>query len=272
MCPYTFLDVPRLIQHKAEAYWFYRFLSPLYDRWVNPLFWTEAMRGEALNPARLDDPGLTTVDVGAGTGFSTEGIVERVKPENVTLLDQSPHQLSRARRKPLLQECTVVQGDAEQLPFATDHFDRYVSCGSIEYWPDPQAAIAEAYRVIKPDGIACVVGPLPPRKRAARALADLWMLFPTEQQYRDWMTRAGFVDIEVVYVKPDWHGDARYGLSIAGRKPAPGASPAAAQPRETRTEPMTPARWARWVAGSAAGAVFVPIAAAARQLARLRRR
>mgnify|MGYP006145492789 CR=1 FL=1 len=29
--------MPRLIQHKAEAYWFYRFLSPLYDRWVNPL-------------------------------------------------------------------------------------------------------------------------------------------------------------------------------------------------------------------------------------------
>ena len=30
----------RLIQHKREAYWFYRFLSRGYDRWVNPLFWT----------------------------------------------------------------------------------------------------------------------------------------------------------------------------------------------------------------------------------------
>ena len=29
-----------LIQHKREAYWFYRFLSLGYDRWVNPLFWT----------------------------------------------------------------------------------------------------------------------------------------------------------------------------------------------------------------------------------------
>jgi hypothetical protein len=28
-------------------------------------------------------------------------------------------------------------GGAEDLPFPTDHFDRYVSCGSIEYWPDP---------------------------------------------------------------------------------------------------------------------------------------
>ena len=30
----------RLIQHKKEAYWFYRFLSLGYDDWVNPLFWT----------------------------------------------------------------------------------------------------------------------------------------------------------------------------------------------------------------------------------------
>src|SRR5215210_1507891 len=32
--------VVRLMQHKTEAYWFYRVLSLVYDRWVNPLFWT----------------------------------------------------------------------------------------------------------------------------------------------------------------------------------------------------------------------------------------
>jgi MPBQ/MSBQ methyltransferase len=31
-----------LLQHKTEAYWFYRVLSLVYDRWVNPLFWTPA--------------------------------------------------------------------------------------------------------------------------------------------------------------------------------------------------------------------------------------
>lgn len=38
------------------------------------------------------------------------------------------------------------QGDAEDLPFPTDSFDRYVSAGSIEYWPEPQRGIKEAYR------------------------------------------------------------------------------------------------------------------------------
>ena len=140
----------RLIQHKKEAYWFYRFLSTGYDRWVNPLFWTAAMRSAALDAARLDERGLRTLDAGAGTGFTTEGIVERVDAACVTMLDQSPHQLRHAERKPVLERCAKVLGDAEALPLSTDHFDRYVSAGSIEYWPAPERGIAEAYRVLKP--------------------------------------------------------------------------------------------------------------------------
>ena len=55
------------------------------------------MRTQALAAARLDDPGLEVLDAGAGTGFTTEGIVDRVPAERVTMLDQSPHQLARAR-------------------------------------------------------------------------------------------------------------------------------------------------------------------------------
>jgi MPBQ/MSBQ methyltransferase len=258
----------RFIQHKAEAFWFYRFLSPLYDRWVNPLFWTERMRDEALRLARLDDPSLETLDVGAGTGFATEGIVRHVRPERVTLLDQSPHQLGRARRKPALRGATMLLGDAEDLPFETDRFDRYVSCGSIEYWPDPQRAIAEAYRVVKPGGIAVVVGPLPPERPLARRLADAWMLFPPESDYRAWMQRAGFTDVKAEYVR--WHDSERYGISIAGVKPQAGESPAAAPLKERRDEPMTLRRAGRFLVGSAAGAAFVPIGIAAQLRARRR--
>ena len=54
----------RLIQHKKEALWFYRFVSPVYDRWVNPLFWTPPLRSAALRLAQLDDSRLRTLDVG----------------------------------------------------------------------------------------------------------------------------------------------------------------------------------------------------------------
>src|SRR5688500_20261022 len=133
-----------LIQHKREAYWFYRFLSLGYDRWVNPLFWTPEMRARALEAARLDDARLEVLDAGAGTGFTTEGIVERVEPGRVTMLDQSPHQLAQARRKPALEACRKLLGDAERLPFEDASFDRYVSAGRIEDWPDPPRGIADA--------------------------------------------------------------------------------------------------------------------------------
>jgi hypothetical protein len=49
---------PRFIQHKAEAFWFYRFLSMVYDHIVNPGHWTEDMREDALQPAQLNKPNL----------------------------------------------------------------------------------------------------------------------------------------------------------------------------------------------------------------------
>lgn len=48
----------RLIQHKSEAYWFYRYLSIVYDHVVNPGHWTIDMRDAALIPAKLDSPDL----------------------------------------------------------------------------------------------------------------------------------------------------------------------------------------------------------------------
>src|SRR4051794_28895501 len=223
----------RFIQHKAEAYWFYRVVSLGYDRWINPLFWTEAMRDEALAIARLDRPDLDVVDVGAGTGFTTTGIVRRgVAPERVTMVDQSPHQLARARRKRALDAVAKRIGDAEDLPLATDAVDRYVSAGSIEYWPAPQRAIAEAYRVVRPRGVAVIVGPLRRTHPLARRLSDAWMLFPSDAQYAAWMRAAGFEDLRRVAVAPEWWRPEwdDYGAAIAGGKPAAGASPPAPPP------------------------------------------
>ena len=141
----------RLIQHKREAYWFYRFLSLGYDRWVNPLFWTPAMRELALEKADLA-PGQTVLDTGAGTGFTTEGIVARVDAASVTMLDQSPHQLARSRTKPALANCPRVLGDAENLPFGDDEFDKVISSIGVMFAPHHQAAADELVRTCRPGG------------------------------------------------------------------------------------------------------------------------
>jgi MPBQ/MSBQ methyltransferase len=193
------------------------------------------------------------------------------------MLDQSPHQLGRSQRRPALTGVRRMLGDAERLPFGDDAFDRYVSAGSIEYWPDPQRGIAEAYRVLREGGTGLVIGPVRPAHPVARRLAEAWMLFPALEEYRAWFERAGFADVEVREIAPDWYrGAAAYAVAVAGRKPAPGPSPLASAlgaPAEDLSQPLTLADRVRvagrFVAGSAAGAAFVPIAAALTVRARL---
>ncbi|HRI60391.1 MAG TPA: methyltransferase domain-containing protein [Saprospiraceae bacterium] len=256
----------RLIQHKKEAWWFYRFLSIFYDKYVNPLFWTARMRDQSLQLAQLSDPNLSVVDVGSGTGFTTQGIVQFVKATHVYCIDQSPHQMAKAKAKSNLSDCNFQIGDAENLPYANDHFDRYVSAGSIEYWPNPDQGIREAYRVIKPGGIALLIGPLEPENRVAKLIADTWMLFPGDGEYRRWFEAAGFTDIRVQYIRPQWYrSKAEYGIAIAGVKRAPGVSPAQMRAIiQPEPEKMTVTRalqvaW-RVLIGSLAGFLFIPVA------------
>jgi MPBQ/MSBQ methyltransferase len=230
---------------------------------VNPLFWTPPMRARALSVAELDQPGLETVDVGAGTGFATEGVIEHVDPTHVTMLDQSPEQLRRAGAKPALAACRKLLGDAEDLPFPDDSFDRYISCGSIEYWPDPARAIREAHRILRPGGLALVAGPLPPSGRAARSLAAVWMLFPSRADYVRWFEAAGFDEIRVLTMDAPWAtsvGDGAYAVAVTGRATRSGAPPSRSGETvaERADEPWTVRRLLRFAAGSLAGALFIP--------------
>uniref|UniRef100_A0A1D1XNZ9 Inner envelope membrane protein, chloroplastic n=1 Tax=Anthurium amnicola TaxID=1678845 RepID=A0A1D1XNZ9_9ARAE len=257
---------PRTIQHKKEAFWFYWFLSFFYDP-ATQISWTVEMREEAMAEAKLCDRRLRVVDVGGGTGYSTLEIVRHVDAENVTLLDQSVHQLARARRKEALRKCTILQGDAEALPFPTDYADRYIASGSINYWPEPQRGVNEAYRVLKPGGIACVIGPSYPTFWLSRFFADIWMLFPKEEEYINWLKKAGFEDVKLKRICPKWYrGVRRHGLimgcCVTGVKRGSGESPLKLGKKvEDINEPMKPFSFlVRYIIGLIAAAYYVLVA------------
>lgn len=269
----------RLMQHKKEAYWFYRFLSIVYDDLVNPLFWTVPMREKALALAKLDGPDaheLRVIDVGSGTGFTTEGIVEHVPADRVISVDQSPHQMAKAEAKETLRGVRFKLGDAEDVPARTNHYDRYVSAGSIEYWPHPAQGVREAYRLVKPGGRATVIGPIEPSTGWGRFLSRTWMLFPKEAEYRRYYEQAGFENIEVAYLNPGWWTgeDSHFALAIAGDKPAdgPNRSPVIDEPRDAEHEGLAAGLFsaARVITGSIAGGAFVPIALGAKAIAAAR--
>jgi demethylmenaquinone methyltransferase/2-methoxy-6-polyprenyl-1,4-benzoquinol methylase len=182
-----------ILEDKARARLFYKYLSAVYDR-VNPFVWTEGMRDQAL--AWFDvDAGDRVLDVGCGTGFATEGLLAHT--DDVHGLDQSAHQLEQAydkfgKRGPV----RFYRGDAERLPFRDDSFDALWSSGSIEYWPNPVDALAECRRVVKPGGPVLVVGPDYPNNTLFQKLADAIMLFYDKSEAHRMFREAGFESVE----------------------------------------------------------------------------
>jgi len=182
-----------VLEDKARARLFYKYLSQVYDA-INPFIWNEEMRDEALEWFGIE-AGDRVLDVGCGTGFATEGLLEHT--DDVWGLDQSAHQLEKAFEKfGKRGRVKFHRGDAERLPFADDSFDAYWSSGSIEYWPDPVAALREARRVTKPGGPVLVVGPDYPKSTAFGKLADAIMLFYDAEEADRMFVEAGFEAFE----------------------------------------------------------------------------
>jgi len=190
-----------LLEDKARARTFYRYLSKVYDR-VNPFVWNERMRDEAV--AMLGPAGDERVlDVGCGTGFATEALLGEAG--QVHGLDQSVHQLEQAWAKLGKHDpVRFAMGDAERLPYAADSFDALWSSGSIEYWPNPVDALEEFRRVVEPGGRVLVVGPDYPSSGVFQRLADAIMLFYDEEEADRMFDAAGLEVVEhrVMQAKP----------------------------------------------------------------------
>jgi ubiquinone/menaquinone biosynthesis C-methylase UbiE len=182
-----------VLEDKSRARLFYRYLSRVYD-YINPFFWNEEMRSDALSMINIkqDD---RVLDVGCGTGFSIEGLVQY--SDYIQGIDQSAHQLEKAFEKFGEQESVELhQGDAERLPFRDDSFDVVWSSGSIEYWPNPVETLQEIRRITKPGNQVLIVGPDEPQNAILRMISNRIMLFYGKKEADRMFSEAGFVDIE----------------------------------------------------------------------------
>ena len=106
-----------ILENKARARLFYKYLSKVYDT-INPFIWNDEMRDEAI--AWLDiHPDDHVLDVGSGTGFATEGLLQQT--DHVYGLDQSIHQMEKAFTKfGKHDRVRFHRGDAEPL-FRSGH-------------------------------------------------------------------------------------------------------------------------------------------------------
>ncbi len=133
------------------------------------------------------------VDIGSGTGGLLELLAERTG--HALGLDASREMLALARarlaERGIAGHCAVRQADLYRLPLADGSQDVATMQMVLHYAEEPAAAIAEAARVLRPDGILLVVD-LAPHDRAEvmSRHAHRWPGFE-DSVIDQWFTAAG---------------------------------------------------------------------------------
>jgi phosphatidylethanolamine/phosphatidyl-N-methylethanolamine N-methyltransferase len=133
-----------------------------YSRWApiyDAVFWGPTLWGRDMAVARVNAIGGEVLEVGVGTGMALPCYGPSVE---VTGIDISPEMLvktaervERQRLKARVTGLTVM--DAGNLAFADASFDVAVAMYVITAVPDPDAALAEMSRVVRPGGTLIIV-------------------------------------------------------------------------------------------------------------------
>ncbi len=129
-------------------------------------------RREALQRAGLRE-GMSVADVACGTGLVAREALKLIGPSgSIVGIDPSEGMLEQARRGLGIE--TKI-GVAEALPLESGKYD-FLSMGyALRHVEDLAPAFAEFYRVLKPNGRACILEITRPRGAVRRAVLRAYM-------------------------------------------------------------------------------------------------
>jgi N-acetylglutamate synthase-like GNAT family acetyltransferase/SAM-dependent methyltransferase/catechol 2,3-dioxygenase-like lactoylglutathione lyase family enzyme len=180
------------------------------------------------NPTALAElrPGEVVLDLGSGGGIDVLLSARRVAPTGKAYgLDMTDEMLALARenaRKAGATNVEFLKGEIEHVPLPDASVDVVISNCVINLSPDKDRVLAEAFRVLRPDGrfaVSDVVvrGEVP---AALRRSVELWIGCVAgaleESEYRDKLARAGFTDIDIEPTRIYHVDEARELLAGAG--------------------------------------------------------
>ena len=158
-------------------------------------FFSEEVREVAYTLADVQN-GKTAADIGAGTGFITEGLLKAGL--QVIAIDQSENMLDNMKLKYKdYASLSCVQGDSDALPLDDQSVDYAFANMFLHHVVDPYIAIKEAYRILQPGG-KLVITDLDEHHFTFLQTEqhDIWMGFDRSQVMK-WFQEAGFVDVSV---------------------------------------------------------------------------
>jgi len=174
-----------------------RYFDKVADQWdtMRKAFFSESVREKAMSTAKVL-PGRVAADIGAGTGFVAEGLLKRGL--RVIAVDQSEamiHQMKNKFGGSAMIDYRV--GEAGAIPIEDDSVDYAFANMFLHHVEDPQSAIVEMARILKPGG-TLVVTDLDRHDFEFLKIEhnDRWMGF-RRSDVRRWLVKSGLKDVKV---------------------------------------------------------------------------
>jgi SAM-dependent methyltransferase len=121
----------------------------LYEPYVGR--WSRLVARELLDWLAVP-PDRDWLDVGCGTGALSATILERAQPRSLRAVDPSAGFVEYAKARLGSERVRVEIGDAQALPLDAASVDAAVSGLVLNFVPQPQRAVAEFRRVVRPGG------------------------------------------------------------------------------------------------------------------------
>ena len=115
------------------------------------------------------------LEVGCGTAFVSLYFSKRGYETTCLDINQSILNVARQNFKKENAHGQFLVGDAEKLPFADNQFDVVCSFGLLEHFKDPQTAITEMARVLKPGGL--FFADIVPNRFSVQSLGNVFNFF-----------------------------------------------------------------------------------------------
>lgn len=146
-------------------------------------------------------PAIDIADLGAGEGLVSQLLAHRAR--SVWCIDNSPRMVevgTELAQKNGLANVTYKLGDIEQVPLADKSVDLAILSQALHHAQHPQAAVNEAFRVLRPGGQILILDLNEHTFEKARELyADVWLGFK-ESSLHGFLKKAGFTKAEVTAV------------------------------------------------------------------------
>ena len=182
------------------------------DRWdeMRSGFFSENVRESAYKAAGIQT-GRQAADIGAGTGFVTEGLIRQGL--EVIAVDESGAMLAELKGKYPDLDCR--QGEAENLPLPDDAVDYVFANMYLHHVARPSAAIKEMTRILKKGG-RLVITDLDEHEFEflKREHHDRWMGFIRED-VANWFKASNLIEVKVDCVGSNCCADSADGSGSA---------------------------------------------------------